>query len=565
MTFAPVPSSDEIVRLYKAGELSKEIARDHEMAEAENDLFIQRCIALHNSGNIDLLSVPNQSAFASVTGHAFFNVQLFYCEAIPKLDADVESLMRCCRILIERAGADLAANQPNGAFRAWCEKNPNKRAHVICQARAGDELAKQFVTFALQAANDFDLAIDFVHSYADERRMSGVMALATMTFGSAAAAEKAIFVLESFIAESCEDHVRANALLTAFEILKKYNDTETARRLLDAAVSAPGVKTLAGLAQIVWLHHALLNDRGIQIALIALEALTPEDLSTLHVVDIGLRRLLGTKSDVLVLDFLTAILREGKLTVENFASTAHELKCGNPQRLYELTVRWFLSESAALCGNISKLIGVDTKFNSNVQPLKLATAKKIFLCRKAIGFLFLKPVACCSIMVSVLRAGDKSAEGSVTDLLFDPILLNYGGGAKDYLKSISACDAAYGAIQKALAKYEAFHAGLNATGTIKALHPSDYQREVARQRAYDEMREVHKMAESESIFFNLVSRSTILYGKSLLSHFTDHDGSKRAILMDLKPFGLSRELPRREIIDPVGLDYMLRVYRIEKL
>jgi hypothetical protein len=44
----------------------------------------------------------------------------------------------------------------------------------------------------------------------------------------------------------------------------------------------------------------------------------------------------------------------------------------------------------------------------------------------------------------------------------------------------------------------------------------------------------------------------------------DHDGSQRAVAMDLKSFGMAFEWPRREILDPVGLDYMLRVYRLEK-
>ncbi|HXO93814.1 MAG TPA: hypothetical protein VN825_06745, partial [Candidatus Acidoferrum sp.] len=81
--------------------------------------------------------------------------------------------MGCCRILVEKAGADGAANLPNGAFRTWCQKNPSKSASVIHGARADDALAKRFVTFALQAANDINGAIDFIKTYTDDRRVSG--------------------------------------------------------------------------------------------------------------------------------------------------------------------------------------------------------------------------------------------------------------------------------------------------------------------------------------------------------------------------------------------------------
>jgi hypothetical protein len=149
--------------------------------------------------------------------------------------------------------------------------------------------------------------------------------------------------------------------------------------------------------------------------------------------------------------------------------------------------------------------------------------------------------------------------------LFDPILLSYGGEAKEYLKGITATDAAHGPIQNALAKDKDFYAGLDATGTIKELHPSDYQRDVVHQRARDEMQAAHKKAESQSFLLSSVRRSTILYGKRSLTYVADLDGSHRAVSMDLKPFEASYELPRREILDPLGLDHMLRLYRLEKL
>ncbi len=567
MSFAPVPSSDEIVRLYKAGELSAELARYHEMEDGEDDPFIQRCIALHNSGEIDLVSVPSQPAFAGVTGHAFFIAQHLYCEAIPKLATNATALMECCRILIEQAGADGAATQPNGAFRTWCQNNPNEGAAVIREARDGDEIAMRFVTFALQAAADVDSALDFVRECADDRRLSGMTALAGMTFVDAAAAHKAIEVLEPFAADRGDDLVRDNALLAAFDVLKKHNVPETARRLIEAAAKEPGLATLDGLARIVWLHHALLNDQELEAALLALEAINPEHLGTVRTLDMGLWQLLLTKRERLALDFLGAKLRDGRLTIKSFETTAHELTRGDPQRLYELIVRWFLSGSIELCSNVSELVGIDKNraFDTTAQPLGLTAVQQIFLCRKAIGFLFMKPVVCCSILVSVLRAGDKDVEGPVTELLFDPVLLSYGGDAKEYLKRIPATDPAYGPIQNALAKDKDFYAGLEATGTIKELHPSEYQSDVVRQRSYDEMRTVQNMAESNSVFLNLMHRSTILYGKRSLTYVTGLDGSQRAVAMDLKSFEASFELPRREILDPVGLDYVLRVCRLERL
>ena len=297
------------MRLFKAGELATELVRYHAGADGINDPFLERCVALHNDGQIDLLKVHTEPAFADVTGHAFFTAQQLYCRAIPDLRTNATTLMECCRILVERGGADLVAAQPNGAFRTWCQNNPGDGAAVISEARAGDQLAKRFVTFALQAAEDVESAIDFVRSYSDDRRLSGMTALAGMTLTDVAAAQEAIAVLEPFVADGGDDHVRVNALLAAFDVLKKHNDPDTAKRLIEAAAAGSGPGTLHGLAQIVWLHHALLKDDALRTALLALEAVNPEHLGTVRIFDMGLRTLLGTGSEPLALDFLAAKLR----------------------------------------------------------------------------------------------------------------------------------------------------------------------------------------------------------------------------------------------------------------
>jgi hypothetical protein len=388
-----------------------------------------------------------------------------------------------------------------------------------------------------------------------------------MPIDDASKAQEATGVLEPFLSVVDDDNLRANSLFATFDILKKHNHAEKASAFVELAAKQPGPATLHSLAHVIWLHHKLLASHAIQTALHALEAVQPEHQGTLRTLDIGLHHLLNTDDAPLALDFLTATLRDGSITIESYQTTVSELKRTNRQRLYELIVRWFLSGSMALCDSVQRLVDFEDKkpFYTSVGPLGLTPVQQIFICRKAIGFLFMRPVVCCSIIVSVLRAGDPEVAGPVTDLLFDPFLLNYGGSARDYLKNVATPDAAYGSIQIALVNDSAYYAGLESTGEIKELQPSDYQRDVLRQRTHDEMRGVRKDAEKQSVLFSMVHRSTLLYGKRSLTYVLDDDGSSRAIALDLKSMGVSFEWPRREILDPVGLDYMLRVYRVEKL
>jgi hypothetical protein len=567
VALAPVPSTEEIVRLYKAGELGPELARFHEHPDEEADPFFKRCVDLHNDGQIDLVAVPGQPGFAIISGHDFFTAQHFYCETIPDLRTNVFALMECCRILIVKAGADGAASLPNNAFRKWCQNNPTESAVVVSEARAGNQLASTFVTFALQASGDLKEAIYFIQSFDDDRRRFGMAALAGMTFADAEQAKKGIQALEPFVLSGQDDNLRANAVLAAFDVLKKQKDEEIARRLVVTAVVEAGPSTLHSLSQVVWLHHDLLDDATLRVVLAALESVQPEHLGTVRILDMALNHLLGTTGQALALNFLTMKLRDGQLTLASFPITTGELRRSDPQRLYELIVRWLLSGSIALCDNVNHLVGIEEKnpFDTSIKSFGLTAVKQIFLCRKVIGFLFLRPVICCSIIVSLLRGVEKEAEEAVTSLLFDPVLLSYGGSAIEYLRSIEASDAAYASVQLALSKHAEYLAGLERTGIIKELHPSDYKREINRRRTEDMMRDAQKAGMQQSVLFNLVHRSTLLYGKRSLTYFQGEDGNSKAVAMDLHSVGMSIEWPRRDILDPVGLDYMIRVYRVEKL
>ena len=474
--------------------------------------------------------------------------------------------MKCCRILVDQAGADGAAGQPNNAFRLWCQNNPAEGALVISEARSGDDLAKRFVTFALQAAGSVELAIDFVQAYDDERRLFGMAALGRIPIDDSSKAQEATLVLQPYLSAE-DDNLRANALFAAFDVLKKHNDFEKASSFVEAAAKEPGPATLHSLANIIWLHHKLLSQQAIQTALNALQSVQSDHKGTFGILDIGLHQLLGTASGPMVLDFLTAKLRDEQITLEDFRTTASELTRNNPQRLYGIVVRWLLSGSMALCENVAHLIPFDDNrpFDTNVASVELTSAKQAFLCRKAIGFLFTRPVTCCSILVSVLRSGDKDAADEATDLLFEPMLVNYSGNAVNYLKEITAGDPAYLAVHQALERHRAYFSGLEATAAIKELHPSDYERDVVRQRSYDEMCAAQKAAERQSVLLSAVHRSTLLYGKRSLTYVLDSDGSRRAVALDLKSVGVSFEMPRHEVLDPVGLDLMLRIFRVEKI
>jgi hypothetical protein len=330
VTFAPIPSPEQTVRLYRAGELAAELARYHDTASEDEGPFVAHCVRLHNSGEIDLLAVASTPAFAALQDHDFFVAQHLYLRAIPELRADVRSLMVCCNALIKQAGRDGAAALPNGAFQQWCTANPELAETVIRDASIGDELARQFATFALRSLNNLNAAIGFIENFKDDRRLSGMTALAGMRYADSSEAYRAVTILQRFVVAGTEDNVRSNALLAAFDILKMNSEIGAATALLSAAVEEAGPATQYALAQVVWLHHKLMDSASLGIALQGLRSVAPDNRGTITNLDMALHSLFGTANENLALDCLTDVLRDGPHTLANFDTTAHALSRAIP-------------------------------------------------------------------------------------------------------------------------------------------------------------------------------------------------------------------------------------------
>jgi hypothetical protein len=79
------------------------------------------------------------------------------------------------------------------------------------------------------------------------------------------------------------------------------------------------------------------------------------------------------------------------------------------------------------------------------------------------------------------------------------------------------------------------------------------------------MAAAHKEAQKQSVLLNLIKRSVILYGNRSLSFVSAGDDTLRPMEMDLKPFEVSFEMPRMEIVDPIGLDLQLLILRNERI
>lgn len=170
-----------------------------------------------------------------------------------------------------------------------------------------------------------------------------------------------------------------------------------------------------------------------------------------------------------------------------------------------------------------------------------------------------------AVLASLLRSAPNSVVEDIVELLVDPVLRNYSGVGDKHLASVIAddTDPATPHVRTAVERHEAYLDGLKSIGTVPELRPSERQRTMEWHRHADQMNESFRAARKKSIFADLVSESTLLYGTRSVSYLQQGPETPRRFEVPLSSFGYSMEVPRIDIVDPVGLQQMLMAFKRE--
>ncbi|WP_448724458.1 hypothetical protein [Pseudomonas farris] len=567
------PTSTEIVKLFECGELASQMAHRFGMGRSvETHLVEERCITLHNSGTIDLLALVDERALQELPGTDFFMASYFFCRLLPELDATIERMMRCVDGLVTRGGQDGAANEPNAAFRRWCASVPQRAHEVIAAAHVGHELAVQHLAFALEAIKNLSEARRMAIEYEDVRRQASIVAIGRIEHPNLEDCGETFAIFHALLDSNIGDATRASVLHATMEILNHGHaiSSANANSLVSRLVIEPGPFTIHQCAHVLWsCRHALTQDI-VSFLMNALGHLDSANKGTVEELDLGLQVLLELGYDESAVSLVTMLLSrpDDELDLEAFDSFTRNLISGSPDLLSRVVVQWLELGLPRLCNGLAKAIkgpGLDgVPLSLNAKDLALSPATQLFICRKAVGWFFLKPTTAASVLVSVLRYCDADTAQEVQSLLVDTLLQNYGG-VREYLESLAPEDAADKFVSGALAQNLAYLDAQRSVPRLVELQPTEHHRRIERLRISDQMRKAYKQAESGSVFLGLVNRSVLLYGNRSLSFIDDGQDGLRHVEVDLQSHGISYETPRMEVVDPIGLDYILRVFRNERM
>jgi hypothetical protein len=267
------------------------------------------------------------------------------------------------------------------------------------------------------------------------------------------------------------------------------------------------------------------------------------------------------------------IFMERLFVVDDNASFFSDMPClkscivSDPNKLFNrLLTRWFLWGDQNLCSIIEKLASdID---DAAVDKLELKIDAPIqlrFIARKAIGYIFLKPVLATKILLSCLTHSNSNPVSSeISDLLFEFLLMNYPKSVHTYLLENNVGNQDMH-VDMAIQRYMVYRNHIVTAVDAQELQPSVLEREQFYRYTSRQWMNSWKEVERKSVWSSLFPTAVLLYGGKSIGYMKLEDENTQRIENNLQSHEIGMEIPRLMCIDPVGLEAKLSILRQEKL
>jgi len=528
---------------------------------------------LHNDGEISLFSRENVSALEALGQNEFWDIFRLLYRIIPRLESPFQDVVTFVRIIFEKAGADLMVHRLHQSFTDWCRAHPQEAQKLVTSATESDPDYLRFSPHAIRGLDDSSLAFKLVSSDNEEVVSVGFGALGSLLSDDEEFAKKVIDLCCDEILNRKLLGPRNSAIDTAFKSWDLKGGAINYRQveLIEAVLGDEYQIDEVVFAQLLLYYGNGLAQESLDLVMEALRRDVSEPLTLLKLLDSALAsRDSRWKFTQTVEVFETQLPRiKDEVVVEDFHhfyKWVFEIKA-NTSELYS---RWLVSGDSKLCVFLEKLLGQNGRKGKEISILREHLPKneneQIFLIRKCVGFFWFQEISAASILLSCIKNGKSGAKEAAELLLYDPLLLSYGGRLHDYLKEqldssskrISEC------ANRLLIKHSKYLSELSGIDKISELLPSSEQRHLAGLKQLKFNRDVHKKSHEHSVLAQLATRQTILYGTKSLYMIRGSDNEVSPSIQSMSEYSYSTEIPRLSIVDPVGFNLMLSIFRAER-
>ena len=571
----------ELLEAYGAGDFLEAVFRCSLASGDRRDEVASELVALHNEGLIDIVIAFEGLKNDPAAKPDFFLTRNVFENALPQISASISSVMRCVVHLLREAGQDLVAGTIINSYIRFCERSRSRPSEAVKQIESDPDTFAVLLPSTIGAGSSFDPddCINEAIRLCDCTNL-GLKQQALVSLGSCRwpegthIPEKVFLALERAIATNDDDQVLSAVITAAFSLFQRDRSDETRVVSIIAGALAKGQQFAIHAAAVVFgFHSNELTPALFETLVPSLRSVPPENIGTVRNIDFGIGHLLKTENATRAISLLEQLLlaNPGKLKVENFPTSVESIR-SDSVLVSKIITRWLFNGSRVLCKAVQAMVEAPNNKTSSLRadPAELPSGEPLgvlFVGRKAVGYLFFKPLTAASFVISLMHhTNDNRVLTDLASLLFDPLLLNFTGALREYAVKTSQTESpdVKERIEKAIQSLDQYLANLVSVGEIPALHPGEAQREVYHRHFSQQVSKSFKAAQAKSTFLNLVSRSVVLHGTSSIHYVYSQDGSPKRMDMEFRRLGTEMEVPRMTHIDPFGLEYMLRVLRAEQ-
>lgn len=528
-------------------------------------------IAAAVSKRNQLITDDDRAILAQQEGARFFEIQPILCKVIPLLEIEATELIELVKILVDLGGEDLAANQPNASFREWCKVDWRRSDEVIQLAKDGNKSARQHLVFALEAIGDFSEAINCLER-SEEEQTAGVLALSRIKLD----ADQVLIALQKAVTLALEVSSKRSYGITraVYDIAAQDENIERSVLLpiLDKLFVSDEPYIVHLAATLLNWHQERMSEDEVQICLGKLASVDTKNKGTIDEIDMALAKLVQRgeiqRASSTAREIIDA--SNGSINDDALDSFFHKLIHGDSIKLAQLATEWLsfggYYSCVALMRAITEIGRTEPVFSVDEIPLPETTNEQIFLCRKAIGYLFIHPMSAAAFLVAVLERGGEVAKQHARELLYDPLLLSHSGALLEWLGVYSHDNEASRLdITDVLKRANLVLEGFKEAREVVELEPSESARAFAKFQKMKEAEQAGDAEERRSVFASLVTTQYLLYGDRYACNVMTNAEELEQKIMPYSEISVSLELPKGIFIDPIGLDMMLNQFRHERI
>ncbi|WP_419809041.1 hypothetical protein [Sphingomonas sp.] len=365
---------------------------------------------------------------------------------------------------------------------------------------------------------------------------------------------------------------RASAFEAALTIgLRNGGDPAGAEAALDAVADQANARLRRIAATRMFLARDTIPD-GLRRRLLALlGGVEKGEADTIEAVNMAIaQRLRGNEGEPYRALF-KRILASGIADIEAMDDSAHQVLTANDGSLEALVEDWVADGSDGLINAVCDIASLtasksELTFELDFGRFQLSADQTLASARKVVSGLMIQPVTATSIVLGLMRTGHADAGDGLEALLFNPVLISYWEGPKEYLENASPSQPSIvqERISRLLSSLADYEAAVRSAGVIPELGPTARQNFLRQLYRAEAQRSIREDMPKRSAIMDFIPVTRVLHGDSVVSEVFTGDGPPQRQEFRMGTVSHSIPLARLDAIDPVGFWYQRIVLSMGK-